>query len=143
MLNKNEKIIGKNNVDSNGFTIIEVLIGLAIFSIGILAVAGLQVSTSTRNANSRFATEAAFLAQNQVERLMLLPYDPTLTEFSTVFNNGSRAYTDVTGRYLVDWTVSPPGVPLDNTVTVTVSVSWTAKGEDPIYRISFLKIAES
>ena len=127
-----------------GFTLIEVVTALAIFSIGLLAIASIQVGTTGGNARSRFATEAAALAQDQVERLLLLPYDSAAPapEFNNA-NNGTRAYTDPTGRYTIDWTVSPPDTPIDNTVTVTVSVDWDANGTRKSYRVEFIKTNES
>jgi type II secretion system protein I len=127
-----------------GFTLIEILVALAIFAIGVLAIASIQVSATTANARSRFATEAAALAQDQVERLMLQDYDPSAPapEFIEA-NNGSRAYRDQTGRYVVDWIVSAPDTPVNNSITITVGVDWTESGKDRSYRINFVKIAES
>ena len=130
--------------NSNGFTLIEIVVALAFFAIGMLAIASIQVSATTGNARSRFATEAATLAQDQVERLMLLDYDPSAPapEFDAA-NNGSRAYGDQTGRYLVDWTVSAPDTPVNNSVSVMVSVNWTEGGKARAYRVNFVKISES
>jgi prepilin-type N-terminal cleavage/methylation domain-containing protein len=41
----------------HGFTLIEVLIAMAIFSIGILAVGAMQVSSTNSNAGARIQTE--------------------------------------------------------------------------------------
>ena len=136
---------GKSIINkSSGFTLIEIVVALAIFSIGILAIASIQVSATTGNARSRFATEAATLAQDQVERLMLLDYDPfaPAPEFDAA-NNGSRAYGDSTGRYVVDWTVSAPDTPVNNSVSITVSVNWNESGKARAYRVNFVKISES
>jgi len=137
--------MGKSTINnSNGFTLIEIVVALAIFSIGILAIASIQVSATTGNARSRFGTEAATLAQDQVERLMLLDYDPSIPapEFDAA-NNGSRAYGDQTGRYIVDWTVSAPDTPVNNSVSITVSVNWNESGKARAYRVNFVKISES
>ena len=130
--------------NQKGFTLIEVVTALAIFSIGLLAIASIQVRTTSENAKSRFATEAAAKAQDQVERLLLLPYDPAAPapEFSNA-NNGTRAYSDPTGRYTIDWTVSPPDTPINNAVTVIVSVNWNANGSQKNYRVEFIKTNES
>ena len=49
-----------------GFTLIEVLIGMVIFSVGILAVAALQVSSTKGNSSARRITEATALAESQI-----------------------------------------------------------------------------
>ena len=58
-----------------GFTLIEVLIVMAIFSIGILAVAAMQVTSTKGNASARRITEATALAETQIENLMQLSYE--------------------------------------------------------------------
>jgi hypothetical protein len=75
---------------------------------------------------------------------MLLDYDPSapVPEFDSA-NNGSRAYSDQTGRYVVDWTVSAPDTPIDNSVSITVSVNWTETGKARSYSVNLVKISES
>jgi prepilin-type N-terminal cleavage/methylation domain-containing protein len=64
---------------NSGFTLIEILIAMAIFSIGILAVGNMQLGSTNGNTSSRIRTEASIWAQDRVETLMLLSYfDPLL-----------------------------------------------------------------
>ena len=58
-----------------GFTLIEVVIAMAIFAIGFLAIANMQIGSINRNASARWATEAGHWAQDQAERLMNLEYN--------------------------------------------------------------------
>ncbi|MEW6161755.1 MAG: prepilin-type N-terminal cleavage/methylation domain-containing protein [Nitrospirota bacterium] len=53
----------------NGFTLVEVLIALAILSIGLLALAGLQVVVIKANAGSKNLTSAVILAEAKIEEL--------------------------------------------------------------------------
>ena len=62
-------------MEIKGFTLIEVLIALTIFSIGVLAVAAMQMTTIRGIASARRITEATSLAENQIENLIQLPYD--------------------------------------------------------------------
>ena len=55
---------------TKGFTIIEVLMALAIFAIGILGVAKMQISSTGYNTSSRVYTEAASLGAGQIEELI-------------------------------------------------------------------------
>ena len=64
----------KSNYKERGFTLIEVLIAMAIFSIGILGVGTMQLRSTGGNTNARIGTEASVWAQDRVETLMLLPY---------------------------------------------------------------------
>ncbi len=66
----------KNN---RGVSLIEVLIAVAIFAIGISAVAVLQYKTVGGNTRGRMITDATTLAEREMERLMELTYlDPEL-----------------------------------------------------------------
>ena len=71
----------------NGFTLMEVLIAVAIFSIGILGVAALQSGSIKGNTSARGATDIAVIASDCLEMLRSLPYDdPALDADVGVFN---------------------------------------------------------
>jgi prepilin-type N-terminal cleavage/methylation domain-containing protein len=57
-----------------GYTIIEVMIAIAIFSIGILAAWALQNSATRGNTVARNLTIAAACASDRLEQLIQLPY---------------------------------------------------------------------
>jgi prepilin-type N-terminal cleavage/methylation domain-containing protein len=64
------KTMTKNFFDrQQGYSLIEVVIALAIFSIGILAIAQLQFSAVRNNTNGNLATQATMLAEAQIENL--------------------------------------------------------------------------
>lgn len=62
-----------NLKSQNGFTLLEVLIALTIFSVGLLAIAGLQISAIGHNTNSNLRTSTTALAQGVMEQV--LSYD--------------------------------------------------------------------
>ena len=72
--------------DTKGFTILEVLIAMAIFSIGILGIAKMQTSSSYYNVKSRLYTKNAFQSAGRIEQTINLDYDndgdlnPTLND---------------------------------------------------------------
>jgi type IV pilus assembly protein PilV len=101
---------------NEGFTLVEVMIGMAIFFIGFLAIGSLQLTAINGNAGAREATEAATRATDQLETLIALPYDSIV---------GGGPVTD--GAYTVSWAVVDDS-PLPNTKTITVTVDWEQRG---------------
>jgi type IV pilus assembly protein PilV len=108
-------------IDDRGFTFVELLIVIAIFSIGILAVASMQVTTINANASARMSGEATAMAASQIEELMASDYDN-----DGDLNPGS--HTLDRGAYTIDWTVTESDIDGDGTnesktVFVTVRCS--------------------
>ena len=93
--------------DIRGFTFVELLVVLAIFAIAVLAVAAMQVTSINTNASARMSGEASALAANQVEALMVLPYDDSDLDL------GSHAIPE--GAYSVNWDVTESDVDGDGT----------------------------
>ncbi|MCQ4163779.1 type IV pilus modification protein PilV [Tahibacter harae] len=54
---------------NRGFSLLEVLIALMIFSVGLLGLAGLMVVSVKTNNGAYQRTQAAFLAQSMVDRM--------------------------------------------------------------------------
>ena len=143
-----------------GFTILEVVIALAIFSVGIMAVAGLQVSATNGDLRARLATEATMLAHDQAERLLTVQYDPDLDprieEFRDLGNAFPTGRATTVGRYTVDWIVEtvidtevrdlpdplPAPPPHPKALRITVRVDWNFYGDAKQYELEFVKIAD-
>ena len=66
-----------------GFTLIEIMITLVIMSIGLMALAGLQVSAIKGNAFSKRLTTAISIAQSRLEQVKNTPYANIQSESST------------------------------------------------------------
>ena len=84
----------------DGFTLIEVLVALTIFAVGLLAIAALQTSAIRMNSTGNRVTEISTLGIDRMEYLMSLPYtDPQLAV--------GGPYTDLNppAGYTVNWTV--------------------------------------
>lgn len=56
-------------VAPRGFTLLEVLIALLVFSIGLLGLAGLMVVSVKANNGAYLRTQASFLAQSMADRM--------------------------------------------------------------------------
>jgi type IV pilus assembly protein PilV len=63
----------------NGFTLIEVLITVLILSIGLLGLAGLQVSSMKSNHSSYLRSQATILAYDIIDRMRANPNAVTAT----------------------------------------------------------------
>ena len=106
----------KKRKSDKGFTLVEVMIGMAIFVIGYMAVASMQIMSIKGNTSARKITEAATLATDRLETLIVLPYD-----------NIDSGGPVTQGAYTVSWQVADD-TPLPNTKTITVTVSWQHGG---------------
>lgn len=119
----------------SGFTLLEVLVAITIFAVGLLAVAALHTSAIKMNSTSNKLTNLSTLAMDQIEKLSALPYaDPALNAgtdkpAASPTSNYSISY-DVT-----DTTVVIDSVPVSIKKTVTVKVSGRGKTEN----ITFIK----
>lgn len=104
-------------VNNRGFTLLEVLFALAIFSIGILAIASMQISSINGNSAARMQTEATTLATARLEQLSALPYDHELLD---PYNDNPHQATS--GSYTIVWNVSDDD-PIPETKTINITVT--------------------
>lgn len=105
----------------NGFTLIEVLIAIAVFSIGTLTIISLQISSIRTNLSSRGSTEAASWAVDRMEKLMTLPFD------DSDIDDGTHQAQSSDSRYDIDWTVIDNDLDQDGDIDIKiieVIVSW-------------------
>ena len=128
-----------------GMTLLEVVIALAIFSIGIMAIASLQVNSTNGDTRARLATEAANVAHDVAERLLTMTYDPdpamTVQEFDTTDTTFPTGREDTIGRYTYDWIVEPHS-DIPNALRITVQTRWEYFGNEKVYELEFVKIAQ-
>ncbi len=76
-------------MNKKGFTLIEVLVGLVILAIGLLAIAGMQMTSVRGNFFSHYLTQANYTGQDRLEFLDNLSY--TANELSPVSHNDPKA----------------------------------------------------
>jgi len=111
------KTTAKDNQE--GFTLIEVLIAMAIFAVGILALAGLQVTYIGGNASAQMQTEATALGAQVIEHLKSLPFDAAELDPAA---NPHQPPAGGSGPYDVSWTVAD-NTPVNNAKTIDVTVT--------------------
>ena len=110
-----------------GFSLIEVLVAMVIFSLASLAVSKLMVSSSSFVAENAESTHAVALAQQKLENLRNLRYLDLATSSET------RLASEWKGvPFTIAWVVNND-TPITGTKTVNVTVSWTSKGQSRSY----------
>lgn len=72
-----------------GATLLEVLVAIVIFSVGILGILGLQASTAGVGADARFRTEASALADELIAKMQVWDPANVVTDFSGDTTGGS------------------------------------------------------
>ena len=140
----------------SGFTLVEILIAISIFMIGILAIASLQAAALRTNSHSGGISMGVQLAQQKIEELMSMPYDPDNlaanseldpSQNTTRVNNPETIGNEILvpeepglidKGYQIFWTVCDDQArpectvqaPFANSLILNVTVQWTEAGRD-------------
>lgn len=99
-----------------GIVLLESMIAILLFSIGVLAVVGLQAAMIKNTADSRFRADASYIAQQKIGQMWTDPdnlatYLGTTSDISSLLPGGSLTITQsATGQF-------------------TVTVTWQKQGE--------------
>jgi prepilin-type N-terminal cleavage/methylation domain-containing protein len=119
--------------DEKGYTIIEVMIAIAIFSIGILSAWALQHSSIRGNTSARNLTVAAASASDRLEQLIQLSYAHTdlearlhtMAQDSDGIDNNFNGEIDEAGEsgpLSISWLVTD-NVPIQQSKRIRVNVT--------------------
>lgn len=123
-----------------GVMLIEALIGILIFSCGILALMGLQAMSIKNNIEAKYRTDASFLA-NRIIGTMWTECGVVCTDLSS-FDTASGANPKMTS-WRADVANALPGITIGGTNSptidvagnaVTVTVFWKIPGADSSVR---------
>jgi len=121
--------------NQKGFTLIEILIAITIFAIGLLAIAGLQVSAINSNTGSNLRTATTAMAQGVMEQIMALDGNNSALQVAGIHtdiinidpnnvdadNNNWTSTLQGSGSFTANWTVAVNN-PVQNISRITVSV---------------------
>jgi general secretion pathway protein I len=122
--------VGRNN----GFTLLEVLIALAIVGIALVTLIGLETQTMQMAEHQQRVTQATLLAQEKMTEIEI----------------GAQSLSGLGGREgqfdvpfeLYGWTIALEPTPLPSVEMVTVTVAWGAEdSNDQVDLNSFLSVA--
>jgi type IV pilus assembly protein PilV len=126
----------------SGLTLLEVLVAMAIFAIGLLGVVALQTTAMQGNATSIKMTRAVQLAGEQIESLLTLDYDNGLLVDTSGNGEGDlNAHAagsadhsrlgvragEVGPTYDIFWNTADDMF-MTNTKTIRVIVAWQEEG---------------
>ena len=114
-------MITLRNTKQSGFSFVELLVGLAILTVGLLAVAGMQGVAVEGNAASKNLTSAVFLAEAKLNELKAGGYSSLADGTVNDPNNPVNEQGQSGGIFRRSWTISIHGA---NMKRITVTVSW-------------------
>ena len=126
------KIFGARASRQSGFTMVELLIAMAILSIGMLAAVSMQFSTARNNTSGNVYSQANMLAMSQLEILknfdvsQLIP--GAYNDPSPIDEHGLPG-----GIYSRSWTITDIGT---GARALTVIVQWNRKGRTDRVEVS-------
>ncbi|HSH70955.1 MAG TPA: type II secretion system protein [Deferrisomatales bacterium] len=105
-----------------GFTLVEALVALGLFAVGMAALMPLAVTNVRANANASVRTHALALAQEEIERFRATPF----SDLPAVGATGTPAVLDAV--YTRQWSVVAVPTPLtgdaDDLRRIRVVVGW-------------------
>ena len=113
-----------------GFTLLEVMIAVAILAFGLLAVASMQGTAIRGNSLSGNLTAASTLAADRMEKLVSASYSHADLDVGN--------HTEDVGTYTVAWNIAEDAM-FNNTKTVSVAVTWAEGGSQKAFGMQGVK----
>jgi type IV pilus assembly protein PilV len=98
-----------------GAVLIEAMVAILIFSLGVLAIVGLQANMIKNVADSKYRSEASYIAQSRIAQMWTDPdnlasYIETNTPITALLPGGTRTVTQpAPGQFTVTITWLVPG----------------------------------
>ncbi|MHC4321980.1 MAG: prepilin-type N-terminal cleavage/methylation domain-containing protein [Planctomycetota bacterium] len=106
---------------NSGFTLIEIMIAIAIIAIGIFGVMSLVITVMKGNTLSKRVTTATTIAQEELENFKRMDYD----------NAVDASGTDTAHNIVYYWEADvQDDTPATDTKTITIDVYWSSGGTD-------------
>lgn len=116
------------NRGEQGFTLLETLVAMTLFSIGVLALAQIQFAATRNSTSSKLTSTASFLASDRLEEMMYGTPFAQITEASFPeedygdVQNGDERYRVFKRQVDVEDTLDITGAV--SMKTITVRVAW-------------------
>ena len=117
-----------------GFTLLEVLMAMALLAFGILAVGSMQVTSIKANAHANQMTAASVWARDRMEGLMALAYTSAFTD--PALSENTYQDTDPPEGYTISWEICNGGSvgcgTIANTILIEVTVQHAKLNRDVV-----------
>ncbi len=127
-----------------GVMLLEALISILIFSMGILAIIGLQASSVRLAGDAKYRADANLLANRLIGSMWLANTSPSLAaDFSSpggaqylAWNSSVGATLPVAGVSAPEVTIAQSGISAASVVSsaVTINIYWSAPGEGTVHK---------
>ena len=129
--NRKTEISGHNRLSNpQGFSLIELLIAMAILALAMLAAATMQFNSVRNNTNGNIVTQANMLAKAKMEELK---NTRNLDDLAPGSDENVDGEGQPGGIYDVSWDVGNLGTTARR---LTVTVEWTRRGETRVITIT-------
>lgn len=140
-----------------GFTLLEVLIAVTVFAIGILAANAMQLTSVSGNSAANLISESAAWATDKTEELLSLPYDDLEdtnldgtdqdNDYNGTDDNGDNFGLDeavnpdgtvTKGNYTIQWNVAVDH-PFPGNKTIRITTTSQSKGMSKSVSLTYIK----
>ena len=121
---------------AEGFTLLEVLLAMAILGVGVLTIGVAQLSAIKMSSRSGHLSQAMYLAQEQMETFMAMPQNSPFLDIAVVDAPDPFGVIDIdpTDQDLTNfgrtWTVEP-NTPANGVTRITITVTWNTASRGP------------
>jgi prepilin-type N-terminal cleavage/methylation domain-containing protein len=135
----------------SGFTLLEVILAISILTVGLLAVASMQITAIQGNDFSKSVTESSDQLQDAIEELLTINYNNLRLQDGTGANDGVAGLDDQAPNadgsvsnppYQIFWNVANDwagGKTATGITTIRVYVLWRDRGVQKSHVFDFLQ----
>jgi len=117
----------------SGIVLLEALLAILVFSLGVLALVGLQATAIKQSTDARYRAEASLLANDVISQMWVS--NRTTATLQANFNTGGTAYNTWLARVISTLpgvaanSATAPTIAIDGQGIATVTLFWRAPNE--------------